>query len=81
MNTRFDATRRMDRPTVYRITVAGVVSEQWTQWFEGMNMRVDATGDTTLTGPVVDQAELHGQLGRVRDLGLPLVAVQRLASR
>lgn len=81
MNTRYGTTRRTDQPTIYRITVAGVLSDDWIGWFEGMSVRVDATGETTFTGPVADQAELHGLLGRVRDLGLPLVAVQRLEPR
>ena len=80
MNTQSDATQRRDPPTVYRITVAGVLSEQWSEWFDGMSMDVDAMGVTTLTGQVADQAELHGLLGRVRDLRLPLVALQRLES-
>ena len=81
MNTQFDTTRSTDQPIIYRITVAGVLSDSWIEWFDGMSVRVDATGETTLTGPVADQAELHGLLGRVRDLGLPLVAVQRLKAR
>lgn len=80
MNTRFDPTHRPGQPTMYRITVACVLSESWTEWFDGMSMCVDETGETTLTGPVADQAALHGLLGRVRDLGLSLVAVERLES-
>jgi hypothetical protein len=47
---------------------------QWADWFEGLTIETD-NGDTLLTGPVVDQAALHGLLRKVRDLGLPLLSV------
>lgn len=51
---------------------------QWTDWFEGLSITLLEDGDTLLTGPVVDQAALYGLLKKVRDLGLPLVSVNRL---
>ena len=60
----------------YRITVEGALDDDWSAWFDGLSLARDAGGDTTLEGPVRDQAALHGLLARVRDLGLTLVAVE-----
>ena len=60
---------------VYHIRVKGHLGPQWVGWFEGMTITLKANGDTLLTGPVADQAALHGLLRRVRDLGMPLLAV------
>jgi hypothetical protein len=67
-----------DQPTIYRIRIRGHLGSRWNDWFEPMSMRPEANGDTILTGPIVDQAALHGVLTRVRDLGLPLVSVTRV---
>ncbi len=63
---------------VYAIRVQGHLGREWTEWFEGLAITLEANGDTLLTGPVVDQAALHGVLRRVRDVGLPLLSVIRL---
>jgi hypothetical protein len=60
--------------TVYQIRIKGHLDPQWTEWFEGLTLKVEDSGDTLLTGPVVDQAALHGLLKKIRDLGLPLVS-------
>jgi hypothetical protein len=67
-------------PPVYRIRITGALDERWAPWFDGLAITLDG-GDTLLTGPVKDQAALHGLLRRVRDLGLPLVSVTRVEPR
>ncbi len=62
---------------VYEIRVKGVLDGRWSEWFDGMTISSRANGETTLSGPVADQAALHGLLARVRDLGVSLVSVRR----
>ena len=62
-------------PTGYEIRVAGHLPPQWADWFEGLTISLEESGDTLLTGPEIDQAALHGLLKKVRDLGLSLVSV------
>ena len=64
-----------DRETAYQIRLRGHLGPQWADWFGGLAITLEANGDTLLTGPVPDQAALHGLLRKVRDLGLPLLAV------
>jgi hypothetical protein len=54
------------------------VQGEWTEWFEGLTITLEDDGDTLLTGPVVDQAALHGLLRKVRDLGMPLISALRV---
>ncbi len=62
---------------IYQIRIAGRLAREWTSWFEGLAITWEA-GETLLTGPLVDQAALYAVLKKVRDLGLPLLAVNRL---
>jgi hypothetical protein len=67
-----------DQPWRCEIRLEGHLDERWTDWFEGLTITREANGETRLTGPVVDQTALHGLLRKVRDLGLPLISVNRL---
>ena len=64
-------------PILYEIRVAGRLSPQWMDWFEGLTITPEED-ETRLTGPVADQAALYGLLKKVRDLGLPLLSVKQL---
>ena len=62
-------------PTIYQIRIKGHLDPQWTHWFEGLTITLEEDGNTLLSGPVADQAALHGLLKKVRDLGMPLISV------
>lgn len=66
------------RPPIYQIRIEGHLGDQWQDWFEGLVITQTNNGETLFTGPVIDQPALHGLLKKVRDLGLPLVAVNRV---
>ena len=68
----------MDTPDFYEIRVEGQLGVSWSSWFEEMDIRHEDNGETVLSGPIRDQAALHGVLMKIRDLGLPLVAVRRV---
>jgi hypothetical protein len=70
--------RGQDRPIVYQIRVRGAIDARWSEWFGGLAVCPQADGDTLLTGLVRDQAALHGLLAKIRDLGLPLISVERV---
>ena len=75
MSNELEPKTESSQPVVYQIRLKGHLSSQWTDWFGGLTITLEEDGDTLLTGPVVDQAALHGLLKRVRDLGMPLVSV------
>lgn len=63
---------------IYQIRIKGHLGPQWTDWFEGLTVTLEASDTTLLTGPVRDQAELYGLLRKIRDLGIPLLSVVRM---
>ncbi len=63
---------------IYQIRVRGHIDPQRSAWFDGLTMTHTANGDTILAGPLEDEAALHGLLMKVRDLHLPLIAVNRI---
>jgi hypothetical protein len=71
-------TANTSQPTIYQIRVEGHLGSQWKDWFGGLRVTLEDNGETLLTGPVADQAALHGLLRKVRDLGIPLVSVVRV---
>ena len=72
------APRHPSQPPVYQIRLKGHLGQQWAEWFCGLAITREANGDSLLTGPVVDQAALHGLIRKVRDLGMPLLSVMRV---
>ncbi len=68
------------QPGVYQIKIKGHLGDQWSDWFEGLTITREEDGDTALTGPVVDEAALHGLLKKVRDLGMSLLSVNQVDS-
>lgn len=71
-------TSEPDQPATYRIRIAGHLGPEWSAWFDGLRITLEDDGATVLSGPVADQAALHGLLRKVRDLGLPLLSLARL---
>ncbi len=68
----------MDAPRVYEFRVEGHLADRWSDWFEGLTIRNDSNGETTLTGRLTDQAALFGVLTRIHDLNLILISVHRI---
>ena len=69
-----------DRQCVYRIRVKGVLDANWSDWFDGFAITPLDCGDTVLDGGIVDQSALHGVLNKIRDIGLPLLSLNRVES-
>lgn len=75
MSNKLNSPIDSSQPMVYQIRLEGHLGLQWTDWFGGLTITLEEDGDTLLTGPVVDQAALHGLLKKVRDLGMTLLSV------
>ena len=78
MSERHGSTEDYHEPGLYEIRIKGHLDDRWAAWFGGLTLTLQDNGDTLLTGAVVDQAALHGLLKKVRDLGMPLVSVNRV---
>ena len=72
------STGQEHEPGLYEIRVKGHLQSRWAAWFDGMSLTHEPDGTTNISGPVVDQAALHGLLHTLRDTGLPLVSVARV---
>ena len=66
---------------MHEIRLEGHLDQHWADWLDGLAITHESDGTTTLSGPLADQAALHGVLNRIRDLALPIVSVQRVANR
>ena len=80
MNGTQTAPGKQDRVELYEIRIKGHLADRWSPWFDGLTITLEQSGHTLLTGPVVDQAALHGLLRKVRDCGLPLISVNHIES-
>lgn len=69
------STEEHHEPDLYEIRLKGHLDARWADRFEGLSFTCKNDGTTILTGPVIDQASLHGLLRKVRDIGLPLISV------
>jgi hypothetical protein len=78
MSSTFNSESDPGQPLVYQIRIKGHLGRQWTDWFEGLAISLEDNGETLLTGPVIDQAALHGVLKKVRDVAMPLLSVNRV---
>lgn len=64
----------------YETRVKGHLGSRWSAWFDGLTLTTESDGTTVITGPVTDQAALHGLLQKLRDVGIPLVSLHQLPS-
>jgi len=70
---------KRDEPPTYAVRIQGHLDSRWAAWFEGLTIRQEEQGVTLLTGPLLDQAALHGLMRKVRDLGLTLLSITHAA--
>ena len=71
----------MDTSYVYEIRVEGQLTDRWSDWFEGLEIRNEPDGETTMKGQLADQSALYGVLTKIHNLNLDLVSVWRLSSK
>jgi hypothetical protein len=73
--------REYDQPGIYLIRVKGHLDRSWSDWFDGFTISSQPGNESTLMGRVADQGTLYGLLGKLRDLGLPLLFVQQVQEK
>lgn len=76
-----DPKTEKDQPVMYEIRIGGQLTSQWMDWFDGLSILVEESGETKIVVSVADQAALFGLLKKVRDLGIPLLSVNLVLSR
>ena len=80
MSKTHETTAEHYEPGLYEIRIKGHLDDRWADWFEGLTFTHESDGTTLLYGPLADQAALHGVLNGFRDLGLPIISVQRISA-
>ena len=78
MGERQAPTGTSQRAGRYEIRLKGHLETRWAAWFDGLSLTHESDGTTTIHGPIADQAALYGLLGKVRDVGLPLISVTQV---
>ena len=78
MSSTFNSKSDPGQPMIYEIRIKGHLGRNFTDWFSGLTIQLTDNGETLLTGPMIDQAVLHGLLRKVRDVGIPLLSVVRV---
>jgi hypothetical protein len=78
MNTQGSSSEDQDAPKHYELRIKGLLDDRWAERFSGLTITREANGETCLSGPVADQAALHGLLRNIRDLGVQLVSVRQI---
>ncbi len=78
MNDPQTSNRVPNEPECYEIRLKGHLDVRWSDWLGNLTITLEDNGITLLTGPVIDQAALHGLLRKVRDLGIPLLSINRV---
>ena len=68
-----------DDSTEYEVRVKGHLDARWSAWFDGLSLTRESDGTTVISGPVVDQAALHGLLQKLRDVGMPLISITQVS--
>ena len=75
MSNEHEAKTEPAQPPIYQIRLKGQLGAEWADWFEGLAVTLEEDGNTLLTGPVADQAALHGLLKKIRDVGMTLISI------
>jgi hypothetical protein len=81
MSNESNSSNEKAESLIYQIRIKGHLDRKWADWFSGLSITSLENGETLLTGPVLDQAALHGLIRKVRDISLPLVAVIQVESK
>jgi hypothetical protein len=74
----YDQKIRQDQTQIYEIRIKGPLDADWSDWFEGMSVKLDEDGNTLISGPVVDQAALYSLLKKVHQIGLQLISINEI---